>query len=409
MKQLAKNAREGADALYRLSDKRLKILLSAICQKLSCHQESILEQNQKDVQNARSNGMSALRLQRLTLSPIALEKTIGQLQQLAEQSDLVNVNVREWKLPGNMAAAQKRIPLGAIAAVFESRPTASLEIMALCLRTGNSCILRSGSELLETNREIVTLTQTALRECGLSEKTVQLMEDCGEEALCRLMQRQELDLFLARGSQKLISLFQENAKVPWICLGPGNCHVYVDAAAKLDMAVEIISTAKSKPLLCNSVETVLVHQKIVAEFIPRLISHSSSQGITLRGCPKSCQLSADIQPISKWEYAVEANDFVLKIKVVDNLEQAAAHIKHFGSGHSEAIVTESSVAAERFTDMVDAGVVYVNASTRFTDGVSLGLGMEGGISTQKLHTRGPVTVEALTTWKYIVQGCGNTR
>lgn len=409
MKHVAEKARMAADILYPLPDDDLGNLLSAVCRKLSGQREMVLAQNQKDLQRARANDLPLLRLQRLTLAPAALDEALKQMQELAKQSDLVNTYVKEWMLPNNMAASQKRVPLGAIAAVYESRPTATLEIMALCLRTGNSCILRSGPEMLETNRAIADLARAAIAKYGLPETCVQLIEDCSEETLCRLMQCRSLDLLLARGGRRLIALVEENATIPWIRLGPGNCHVYVDAAADLEMAADIICTAKSQPLLCNSVETVLVHEKAAAGFIPRLAGLLSAKGIMLYGCPLSRQLSAEIRMIPEEKYAEEANDFVLKVKVVSDLAQAADHIKHFGSGHSEVIVTKDLSAAEQFTDRVDAGAVYVNASTRFTDGVSLGLGMEAGISTQKLHVRGPLTANALTTWKYVVHGCGNTR
>ncbi|MDO4941923.1 MAG: glutamate-5-semialdehyde dehydrogenase [Lachnospiraceae bacterium] len=409
MQQLIKNAKRAAESLYVMSDKQIADILSAVCQKLSENKQFILEQNRKDLKLAEAHGLTSLRLQRLTLTSDLLNETIERMQRLAEQSDVVNVCEQSWELPNHMTAARKKVPIGTIAAVYETRPTATFEIMALCLRTGNSCILRSGSEMLETNRAIVSLTQNALIECGLSIKAVQLLEDCSEDSLCRLMENDSLDLLLARGNQQLITLVQETANVPWICLGPGNCHVYVDRKADEDMALEIIATAKSKPLLCNSVETTLIHYEIADSFLPKLAARLSREGISLHGCLDSCRISSAIQPVLEHEYASEANDLILDVKIVSDMEQAVDHIKHYGSGHSEAIVTNDSETAAQFSNMVDAGVVYTNASPRFTDGESLGFGMEVGISTQKLHIRGPVTLSGLTTWKYVVQGCGNTR
>lgn len=360
MQQLIRNAKQAAESLYTISDKQIADLLSVVCQKLSENKEFILNQNRTDLELAEADGLSSLRLQRLTMTSAMLNETIEQMRRLAGQSGIVNVCEQSRELPNHMTVFRKKVPIGAIAAVYETRPTATLEIMALCLRSGNSCILRSGPEMLETNCAIV-------------------------------------------------SLAQEFANMPWICLGPGNCHVYVDRAADEDMAIEIISTAKSKSLLCNSVETVLIHYEIADSFLPKLAARLSSEGISLHGCLDSCRISPVIQPISEHEYALEANDFVLDIRIVSDTKQAVDHIKRYRSGHSEAIITNDSETAAWFSCMVDAGVVYTNASPRFTDGELLGLGMEVGISTQKFHVRGPVTLSSLMTWKYVVEGCGNTR
>ena len=386
--------------------------LLSIAHALSTHEAEILEANGEDICRAEANGISPVMVDRLRLTGDRIAAIAAAVRKVAGLSDPVGQTDSGVVRPSGITIYKTRVPMGVVGIIFESRPNVTVDAAALCLKSGNACILRGGKEAIRTNTALVKVMSKAVAEAGLPQDAVLLVEDTSRESAAAMMRLNGfIDVLIPRGGAGLIRAVVENATVPVIETGVGNCHVYVDSPCDLEMAVSIIVNAKcSRPSVCNAAETLLVHKDIARQFLPEAVKAMAPWKVELRGCPRTLEILGDVaKAATEEDYATEFNDYILAVKVVDTLEEAVTHIRRYGSGHSEAIVTESYPHSRQFTAQVDAAAVYVNASTRFTDGEEFGLGAEIGISTQKLHTRGPMGLRDLTTIKYIVLGNGQIR
>ena len=385
--------------------------LRAMAEALSAAQAVILAANAQDVQAAQERGLSPHSIERLTLTPRRIEEMQTGLHQVAGLPDPIGEILSGRRRPNGLQITKIRVPLGVIGIIYESRPNVTVDAAALCLKSGNAALLRGGSEAIHSNRALTLVLQSALQKTGLPPECVQLIQSTDRAAARRLMTLNGVvDCLIPRGGAALIKTVVETATVPVIETGTGNCHVYVDKEADLAMAVEIIVNAKvQRPSVCNSAETLLVHQAVAAEFLPAVAARLAAEGVEMRADPRTRDWLPGATPATEQDWYEEYNALVLAVRVVDTLEDALAHISTYGTRHSEAIVTERYAAAQAFTESVDAAAVYVNASTRFTDGFEFGFGAEIGISNQKLHARGPMGLEEMTTYKYIVRGSGQIR
>lgn len=410
LQQIGSQAKAAAAILGRLTATPKNDLLKEMADLLIRHQDELIAANQLDVTKANQKGLSKALIDRLTLNPARIQAMAAGLQTLISLEDPIGNIIKMWKRPNGLEIGQQRVPLGVVGIIYEARPNVTVDAAGLCLKTGNAVILKGGSEALNSNVALVKIIQLALTRQGLPVHAVQLIERTEREAVIGLMRlNQYLDVLIPRGGAGLIKTVVENSTVPVIETGVGNCHTYLDAAADPAMAVQIAYNAKvQRPGVCNAMETLLVHKDIAAAVLPKLAEKYQAAGVELRGCPRTCQL-IKAKPAVPADWATEYLDLILAIKIVDSLDEALAHIAQYGSKHSECIVTQNYQNARRFLAEVDAAAVYVNASTRFTDGFEYGFGAEIGISTQKLHARGPMGLEALTTIKYIVYGNGQVR
>ncbi len=386
--------------------------LEAIAAALKEHEAHILAENEADLAAAQAAGMSASLLDRLALSPVRIDGIVEGVRQVAALPDPIGSVTKQGLRPNGLTIGKRRVPLGVIGIIYEARPNVTVDAAALCLKSGNAVILRGGKEAFRSNRAFVTAMRGALESAGLPADCVALVEDTTRASAHELMGLTGyLDVLIPRGGAGLIRSVVENAKVPVIETGVGVCHVYVDGQADLDMGASIIYNAKtSRPSVCNAAECLLVHEAVAAEFLPKAKALLDEKQVELRGCPRTVALLGDaVRPATEEDWDTEFGDYTLAVKVVKDADQAIAFINDHGSGHSEAIVTTNYFTAQQFLDQVDAAAVYVNASTRFTDGFEFGLGAEIGISTQKMHARGPMGLEELTSSKYIIYGAGQIR
>ena len=385
--------------------------LEAMARALKERESAILAENQKDLAAARESGMKASLLDRLALSPQRIDGIVEGVRQVAALPDPIGCVTRMEKRPNGLVIGKRRVPLGVIGIIYEARPNVTVDAAALCLKSGNAVILRGGKEAFRSNKAFVAVMRDALEAAGLPRDCVALVEDTSRQSATELMTAVGLvDLLIPRGGAGLIRTVVENATVPVIETGAGNCHVYADKSADLAMALNIIDNAKTqRPSVCNAAENLLVHKDIAEAFLPMVKERLCAKGVELRGCERTLETIPGITPATEEDFDTEYNDYILSVKVVDSVEEAVAHINRHGTKHSEAIITKSMANAAYFTQNIDAAAVYVNASTRFTDGEEFGFGAEIGISTQKLHVRGPMGLEALTTTKYIVHGNGQVR
>ena len=371
----------------------------------------ILEANADDVSRAEGDGTSQSVLDRLRLDEARIGAMAQALDQVAAHPDPLGGVTSGWTRPNGLRISQVVVPLGVVAVIYENRPNVTADAAALCLKSGNAALLRGSSAAISSNRAIVACLRDGVAKAGLPEDCVLLVEDTSREAATELMRLRGLvDCLVPRGGHDLIETVLENATVPYVIDGDGNCHVYVDAAADLDMALAITVNAKAqRPSVCNAAESLLVHSKVADKFLPRVREGLESKGVELVGDEATRRILEGIGEATEADFATEFLDLKISIGVVDDLQGAIDHIARYGSGHTEAIVTADLKAAERFAREVDAAAVMVNASTRFTDGEQFGFGAEIGISTQKLHARGPMGLRQLTTLKYVVHGDGQTR
>ncbi len=385
--------------------------LTAIADALVLHQKAIVDANSRDLAAARDKGMTAHLVERLTLNAQRVAEMAQGLQQVAALPDPVGAVLSGWRRPNGLQITKTRVPLGVIGIIYESRPNVTVDAAALCLKSGNAALLRGGSEAIYSNIALAHVLQNALESAGLPRTSIQLIENTDRAAARRLMTLNGfVDCLIPRGGASLIKTVVENATVPVIETGTGNCHIYVDKDADFDMAVGIVINAKvQRPSVCNSAETLLVHESIAAAFLPLVGRKLAEAGVELRADHAACAFLSAALPATEEDWITEYNALILAVKVIGSLEEAVSHINKYGTQHSEAIITENYAAAQAFTDSVDCAAVYVNASTRFTDGFEFGFGAEIGISNQKLHARGPMGLEELTTYKYIVRGNGQTR
>lgn len=373
---------------------------------------AILAANAEDMAAAKAAGMSAPLLDRLALTPERVAGMAKGLREVAAQTDPVGQVVSGSVSPEGLRIEKIRVPLGVIGIIYEARPNVTADAAAICIKAGSAVLLRGGKEALRTNRAVEAVLREALAQEGLPEDCVQLVKDISHESAQAMMRMTGyLDVLIPRGGRSLIRAVVENARVPVIETGWGNCHVYVDASADINMAAEIVFNAKtSRPSVCNAAETLLVHRDVAEKALPAIKKRLDEKHVELRGCERTrAILGPSVVPAAQEDWATEYLDYILAVKVVDSLDEAVVHIAKYSSGHSEAIVTESYENARRFTQQVDSAAVYVNASTRFTDGGVFGLGAEIGISTQKLHARGPMGAAELTTTKFVVAGNGQIR
>jgi glutamate-5-semialdehyde dehydrogenase len=407
---IGQRAKAAVPVISRLSATGKNELLRLMAVRLLAGQDEILAANRLDVQNGAAKGLTKALLDRLTLTPQRIKDMAEGLVTLVGLEDPIGKVLQMWQRPNGLEIGQQRVPLGVVGIIYEARPNVTVDAVGLCLKTGNTVILKGGSEALNSNITLVRLLRQALTDSGLPEAAVQLVERTEREAAAVLMRlNQYLDVLIPRGGAGLIQAVVAQATVPVIETGVGNCHTYIDAGADLTMAVQIAVNAKvSRPAVCNAMETLLVHREIAPAVLPLLAQEFLRTGVELRGCPETCRL-IDARPATAADWATEYLDLILAVRVVDDLDAALAHISQYGTKHSECIVTQNYQRARRFLAEVDAAAVYVNASTRFTDGFEFGFGAEIGISTQKLHARGPMGLEALTTIKYIIYGDGQIR
>ncbi|MEW6618256.1 MAG: glutamate-5-semialdehyde dehydrogenase [bacterium] len=413
--EVTKIANLSKQASFKLSNLSSKIKDTALLAMAKAIEESaniILEENKKDLEFAKSQGLSSALIDRLTLNEKRIKVMADGLRDVANLPDPIGEIISMSKRPNGLQIGRVRIPLGVVGIIYEARPNVTADAVGLCLKSGNAVILRGGTEAINSNKIIVRILDSAAISIGIPQNSVSLIEITDRQAVRELVKLNHLiDVIILRGGKGLIETIGEETKVPIIAHGEGNCHVYVDCPADLAMAAEIAFNAKvQRPGVCNAIESLLVHQDVAREFLPTIINRLKSAKVEIRGCPQTREIvSEGIIQATEEDWYKEYLDLILAVKVVSGLDEAIEHINIYGSSHSEAIVTSSYRNARRFLQEVDAAAVYVNASTRFTDGAEFGLGAEIGISTQKLHARGPMGLVELTTTKFIILGDGQIR
>ncbi|HUC90697.1 MAG TPA: glutamate-5-semialdehyde dehydrogenase [Paenibacillus sp.] len=411
VKEKALRAKSAAGAMNRLTTEQKNGALLRMADALIASSASILEANERDLRRGRENGTSASLLDRLALNESRIAGMADGLRQIAELPDPVGDKLVSFSRPNGLLVEQVRVPLGVIGMIYEARPNVTVDAAGLCLKTGNAVVLRGGSAAIESNKRIVEILHGALSETAMPPEALQLIEDSDRKSVDEMLKLNGLlDVVIPRGGAALIRNVVENATVPVIETGAGICHTFVDESADAGMAADIAHNAKvQRPSVCNAMETLLVHRAFAGRHLPAIAGRLLEAGVELRGCPETRALLAEAKPVSDDDYATEYNDYILNIRIVGSLDEALAHIERFGTKHSECIVTADRASAERFLQEVDAAAVYHNASTRFTDGFEFGFGAEIGISTQKLHARGPMGLPALTSTKYRIYGSGQVR
>ena len=409
---LGRQAQKAARALALAGSAQKDKALAAIAAALRAGAGEVLAANQADIAEAEQNGMSKGMLDRLTLTEDRIENIAKAVEEIIALPDPVGQVDGGSVRPNGLSITRVRVPLGVVGIIYEARPNVTADAAALCLKSGNACILRGGREAVKTNLALGKVMREAAAKAGLHADIIQVVEDTDRETAAQMMKATGLiDVLIPRGGAGLIRAVVENAAVPVIQTGVGNCHVYLDSPCDPEMAVKIIENAKcSRPSVCNAAETLLVHRDVAETILPMAKAALDRYSVQLRGCPETRRILGEaVLPATEEDYFTEFNDYILAVRVVDSLEEAIDHIRRYGTGHSEAIVTDDYSHSRKFTQQIDAAAVYVNASTRFTDGGEFGLGAEIGISTQKLHARGPMGLMELTTTKYIVQGSGQIR
>lgn len=408
---MGRRARDVSRILNTLGSREKNMGLEEAARALLDSEEEILTANREDCDKAEAGGMNQGLLDRLRLTPARVQSMADGLLQVASLDDPVG-EVLSMKLrPNGLQIGQKRVPLGVIGMIYEARPNVTADAFGLCFKSGNAVILKGGSDALQSNRAIVEALRTGLSRVGLPEDSLQLIEDTSRDTTRELMRlNRYIDVLIPRGGAGLIKAVVENSTIPVIETGTGNCHVYVDETADFQMALDIIFNAKTQRIgVCNACESLLVHRKIAADFLPMLKHRLDEKEVEIRGDGDACAMVPGLVPATEEDWGKEYLDYILSLKIVDSVGEAIAHINEYNTGHSETIVTSDYFNAQKFLNEVDAAAVYVNASTRFTDGNEFGFGAEIGISTQKLHARGPMGLKELTTTKYIIYGDGQIR
>lgn len=409
---LGQQAKVAGRQIAKLSTAAKNDLLNQVAKALVAESAYIITENAKDMANAKENGISEIMQDRLLLTEDRIAGIAEGVRQVADLQDPIGQVVRGYTNLDGLKIVQKRVPMGVIAMIFESRPNVSIDAFSLAFKTNNAIILRGGRDAINSNKALVTVARKVLENAGITADAVQLVEDTSHEVAEELMAATKyVDLLIPRGGARLIQTVKEKAKVPVIETGVGNCHIYVDKYANLDMATQIVINAKTqRPSVCNAAESLVVHADIAEDFLPNLEKAISKvQAVEFRADEKALKLMEKSVPASPEDFATEFLDYIMSVKVVDSLDEAIKWINTYTTSHSEAIVTQDISRAEQFQDDVDAAAVYVNASTRFTDGFVFGLGAEIGISTQKMHARGPMGLEALTSTKFYINGQGQIR
>ena len=409
--EMGRRAKDVSRVLNTLGSREKNMGLEEAARALLDSEEEILTGNREDYERAEAGGMSQGLLDRLKLTPARIQAMADGLLQVAALDDPVG-EVLSMKLrPNGLQIGQKRVPLGVIGMIYEARPNVTADAVGLCFKSGNAVILKGGSDALQSNKAIVQALRTGLLRAGLPEESLQLIEDASRDTTKELMRlNRYIDVLIPRGGAGLIKTVVENSTIPVIETGTGNCHVYVDETADLKMALDIVFNSKTQRIgVCNACESLLVHRKIAEEFLPMLKKRLDEKNVEIRGDEGACAIVPDFVPATEEDWGKEYLDYILSLKIVDSVDEAISHINTYNTGHSESIVTSDYFNAQKFLNEVDAAAVYVNASTRFTDGDEFGFGAEIGISTQKLHARGPMGLKELTTTKYIIYGDGQIR
>lgn len=411
METLGNRAKEASRRAARLGTIEKNKGLLSVAEELLLEKEQILEENKKDIILAEKNGMKPALVDRLRLTEKRLEDMAEGLRQIAALDDPVGEILSMKNRPNGLRIGQKRVPIGVVGIIYESRPNVTADAFGLCFKTGNAVILRGGSDAINSNKAVVRAIKEGLRKVKLSQDMILLVEDTDREIVNEMMQLHGIiDVLIPRGGKGLISNVVKNSTVPVIETGTGNCHIYVDEYADLNMAAEIIENAKTQRMgVCNACESLVLHKNIAEQALPLIVQKLKCHNVEIRGDELACSLCSDIIPASEEDWGTEYLDAIISVKTVKSLEDAIHHINTYNTGHSEAIITNDYQHALRFQDEIDAAAVYVNASTRFTDGFEFGFGAEIGISTQKLHARGPMGLLALTTTKYVIFGDGQIR
>ncbi len=373
--------------------------------------DEIIEANNKDIEQAIKKGTRPAMIDRLRLTKERICDIAEGVRQVSKLPDPIGEIIKSWERPNGLEISQKRVPMGVIAIIYEARPNVTVDAAVLCLKTSNAVILRGGSEAINSNIALMKIMQEAAYSQGICEGAMNLIEDTSRETAKELMQMNGyIDMLIPRGGQGLIRSVVENATVPVVETAAGNCHIYIDSECDEDMAINVLLNAKvSRPSVCNAVETLLIDEKIADKIMPKIAFELTNKNVEIRGCEKCLEIIDNINPATEDDWSTEYNDYIISVKIVDGIDEAIKHINKYNTKHSESIITNNKQKAERFLNEIDAAAVYVNASTRFTDGFEFGFGAEIGISTQKMHARGPMGLEQLTSVKYIIHGNGQVR
>ncbi len=411
MLEMGKCAKKAAKKLNELSSLR-NDALSAMSMALLFNKEEILKANAEDIALAKKNGMSDAMIDRLTLTEQRISSMSAGIMAVIASGEPLGKILDGKTLPNGLKYEKITVPLGVIGIIFEARPNVTSDAAALCLKAGSACILRGGKEAFNSNNAIVNVLRKAVSSVGLDENSIQLVQNTSRESATEMMHlKGYLDVLIPRGGKGLIRSVVENSKVPVIETGAGNCHIYVDADADIDMARDIVFNAKtSRPSVCNAAEKLIIHKDIYKEALPVIAEKLMEKNVEIRGDERVCELlGSKAKAATEEDWSTEYNDYIMSVKIVDSIEEAVDHIERYSTKHSEAIITKNVASADYFTKNIDSACVYVNASTRFTDGGEMGLGAEIGISTQKLHARGPMGLEQIVSYKYIIHGNGQIR
>ena len=407
----AQSVQRASRILYNCSTAKKNGLLKAINARLRSEYSAIIDANKIDLKNGEQSGLSKVLIDRLMLNEKRIGQMVASVKDIIRLPDPVGKVNEKIKRPNGLLIEKMRVPLGAIGIIYEARPNVTIDASVLCLKSGNAVLLRGGSEAFHSNMKLVEIIKMALQDVGLPAGCVEFIDTTDRQAVMVMLKQDKfLDVIIPRGSQQLISLIQDNSSIPVISHGEGNCHVYVDSSADLSMAEEIVFNAKvQRPSVCNAAEKLLVHKNIAQKFLPRIIDRLKKAGVEIRGDEATRTIVPDVKSVEEADWYKEYLDLIISVKIVESFEEAVQHINQFGTHHSDAIVTKNKTNGERFLREVDSAAVYLNASTRFTDGYEFGLGAEIGISTQKLHARGPMGLVELTSSKFIVHGKGQVR
>jgi len=411
IRQLGDQALQASRRMVNLSTKKKNAILLGMADALHAQRDVIKDANAKDVAQAQANGLSAAMIDRLTLTDSRIDDMIKGVREVAALPDPVGKKIWKRTRPNGLVIEKKRVPLGVVAIIFESRPNVTADAAVLCIKTSNAVILRGGKEALQSNLAIASALQQGGVSAGLPENAVQLIDTTDRDAVRELVQMDDrVDVVIPRGGESLIRAVMEHARVPVLKHYKGVCHVFVDRTADLSKALAIVENAKcQRPSACNAMETLLIHRDVAATFLPMVAALAARRKVELRGCKATRAILPSVAPATEESWRTEYLDLILSVRIVKDVKAAIAHVNTYGSHHSDAIVTEDTRNAKRFLKEIDSAAVYVNASTRFTDGGEFGMGAEMGISTDKLHARGPMGLEELTTYKYVVTGNGQLR
>lgn len=412
IEQLGEAAKKAKKSIATASTAKKDEILEKIAQNLRKNIDVILSENEKDTAMAKENGITDAMVDRLRLTPGRINDIADACIYLTGLNDPVGEVIEGYTRPNGMRITKTRVPMGVIGIIFESRPNVTVDAATLCIKSGNAAILRGGKEAINSNKILMDIMRKSVEECGLPKDIIQLVEDTSRESSNQMMKANGyIDVLIPRGGKGLIKAVVENATVPVIETGSGNCHIYIDESADIDMAVSVTNNGKTqRPSVCNALETCLVHKSAAEEFLPKLMNEFKKFDVDVRGCDRTREILGDsIKQVTELDYATEFDDYIMAVKVVDDIDEAIEHISKYSTGHSECIITNNLKNAEKFQREIDSACVYVNCSTRFTDGGEFGFGAEIGISTQRLHARGPMGLRELTTMKYLINGDGQIR